>query len=219
MASRQDNGEFSFESQNTNYFPRLNLIREFDWTNFQCLTAKYNPSTKFLDLRSTDCHERHAIVCRKVLFTRPNCTKYSAFKGKTMLEIMLSKELKLFNRQMIAYKKAEIKDIMQRLSQNVAYQSIFKTLWYAPLPCFDIRNLTTDSEGTSREGGSSILRYCEWKGISISCSAIFNQYPTDQGMCCSFNTAAAEDIYVKTKYTNLLTKMQNTDKITSFTSR
>jgi hypothetical protein len=74
-------------------------------------------------------------------------------------------------------------------------------------------------EGQNREGASSILRYCEWKGITISCSAIFTPHPTDQGMCCAFNMKAAEDIYIKTKYTNMITTMQNRDRMASFTER
>jgi len=66
------------------------------------------------------------------------------------------------------------------------------------------------------DGASSLLRYCEWKGIPISCSAIFTTFPTDQGMCCSFNMKAADEIYVKSEYRDLLQAMQSSDKNASF---
>ena len=144
MAWRQEEKEFSFESANINYFERLNYSPQEDFTNNPCLTAVFNSNTKQLDLQATDCIEKRSIICRKVLFTKPDCQKYSTFKGKPLLEIMLNKTLKLYKRQMIAYKKAEIKDMMKRLDQNKAFNAIFKALWYSPLPCFDIRNITLD---------------------------------------------------------------------------
>jgi hypothetical protein len=75
----------------------------------------------------------------------------------------------------------------------------------------DYRNITAFSNGDS-----SLLRYCEWKGKPISCSAIFSTIPTDQGMCCSFNMKAANEIYVESEFRELLIEMQQTDKVASF---
>jgi hypothetical protein len=55
---------------------------------------------------------------------------------------MLDPALKLSNKQAIAHKKAEIADMMQRLNASSAFPSMFATLWYSTLPCFDIRNIT-----------------------------------------------------------------------------
>ena len=33
--------------------------------------------------------------------------------------------------------------------------------------------------------------------------------PTDEGMCCSFNMAAAEEIYVESEYTQIISELQN----------
>ena len=38
-----------------------------------------------------------------------------------------------------------------------------------------------------------MLKDCRWKGRRVSCSAIFTMYPTDRGMCCSFNKPKADD--------------------------
>ena len=59
-----------------------------------------------------------------------------------------------------------------------------------------------------RDGDSAIIKYCEWKGIAISCSAIFSSYPTDQGMCCSFNMKAADEIYHSGPYSKIITDLQ-----------
>ncbi len=37
------------------------------------------------------------------------------------------------------------------------------------------------------QGERSVLKKCFWKGRIIDCSAIFEVFPTDRGMCCSFN--------------------------------
>jgi hypothetical protein len=41
----------------------------------------------------------------------------------------------------------QYKDIFQRLDQTRAFQGLFSTLWYAPLPCFDSKGMTANKEG------------------------------------------------------------------------
>jgi hypothetical protein len=64
-----------FESANIDYkkFPSINFLPDQkDLNNFQCLTAQINSTKLKLDLFITDCWELHAIICRKVLFVKPN---------------------------------------------------------------------------------------------------------------------------------------------------
>ena len=124
--------------------------------------------------------------------------------------MLLDPSLKLKHNLAIAYKQAEMKEMMERLNTVQAFQSIFATLWYGSLPCID---LISHLSGNPTD--SSLLKYCEWKGISISCSAIFTTFPTDQGMCCSFNMKAADEIYVESMYRDFLQNMQNSDKLYS----
>ena len=49
----------------------------------------------------------------------------------------------------------------------------------------------------------------------MPCSTIFIAFPTDQGLCFSFNMKAADEIYAKTIYRDSLLEMQSTDKIAS----
>lgn len=63
-----------------------------------------------------------------------------------------------------------------------------------------------------------MLKKCSWKGKEMSCSAIFETFPTDRGMCCTFNMKKAEEIFRSTKYQQLIKKLQNRDANDSFTS-
>jgi hypothetical protein len=185
----------------------------------ECLIAKYNSAGNFMDLTAINCSEKHVAICRKVLFVKPKCDGKKSFFGANMIEMMLDSRNNVYNRQVIAYKKAEMKDMLERLNQTAAFDSLLAAFFYAPSPCFDIKNITTDSIGENVNGGSSILRYCEWKGIQIECSAIFTALPTDHGMCCTFNMNAAEDLYVKSSYRDTLQRITNTQKMESFDIR
>ena len=102
-------------------------------------------------------------------------------------------------------------DLMKRLDQTKAYKSLLSTLWYASLPCYDIENVSG-----MRDGEKAVLKYCKWKGIPISCSAIFRPFPTDQGMCCSFNMKAADAIFQNGSYSRKISDLQNSDAAASF---
>ena len=95
--------------------------------------------------------------------------------------------------------------------QTAAYNALFSNLWYSTLPCFDVQNITAD-----RDLERSVLKYCEWKGLKISCAAIFTTYPTDKGMCCAFNMKSAEEIFQGKTYPSLVNKLQKADKKAAF---
>ena len=124
---------------------------------------------------------------------------------------MLNPDLQEEKTKVISEKKKNLHDIMKRLDQTKAFDAIFSTLWYASFPCSDVRNVTG-----MRDGEKAVLKYCKWKGIPISCSAIFRPFPTDQGMCCSFNMKAAEEIYYNGSYTKIISDLQNADAAVSF---
>ena len=107
--------------------------------------------------------------------------------------------------------KQSILNIMKRLDQTKSFDALISTLWYAYFPCNDRRNVTG-----MRDGDRAVLKYCEWKGIPISCSAIFSAHPTDQGMCCAFNMKAANEIYHSGPYSRIIIKLQDADAAASF---
>ena len=73
---------------------------------------------------------------------------------------------------------------------ETSYNALFEIMWYTQLPCFDIEGVT--SKENDQYG---MLKGCFWKGVKMPCSKIFKAFPTDQGMCCTFNMAAANDIF------------------------
>ena len=48
--------------------------------------------------------------------------------------------------------------------------------------------------------------------MSMSCADLFTTTQTDQGMCCSFNMPAAEEIYVESEYTRIIAELQNLNR-------
>jgi hypothetical protein len=103
------------------------------------------------------------------------------------------------------------KYVLATVDFTFAFKTAFSSLWYAKLPCFDTVGMSAEVEG---ERG--ILKRCSWKGKTVPCSAIFTTYPTDQGMCCSFNMKAADKIFIDSQYLALTKDLQNTDLNSSF---
>ena len=60
------------------------------------------------------------------------------------------------------------------------------------------------------------MKWCAWKGVRVSCASIFTMFPTDRGMCCSFNMQRAEEMFRDSKYKELITKFEQRDKNMSF---
>lgn len=52
-----------------------------------------------------------------------------------------------------------------------------------------------------------MIKECSWKGQPISCAAIFQMQPTDQGMCCSFNKEKADEMFMEGRYQENVMKM------------
>ena len=87
-----------------------------------------------------------------------------------------------------------------------AYDSLFEILWYSQLPCYDVKDVTSNAKDQM-----SIIKRCQWKGREISCPAIFKTLPTDRGMCCSFNMEMAEEIFQKSRYADVVQARQMSD--------
>ena len=105
----------------------------------------------------------------------------------------------------------EVRNLLGSVDLTAAFQMAFTSLWNAKLPCFDTVGMTADVEGER-----AILKRCTWKGKNLPCSAIFTTFPTDQGMCCSFNMKAADEIFMDSQYTALVRQLQVRDQNTSF---
>ena len=112
-----------------------------------------------------------------------------------------------------------------------SYPALFELLWYSQLPCFDVLNITS----TKDEYGDllsllffvllcsskvisilGMIKRCIWKGERLSCSAIFSMYPTNRGMCCTFNKQRADEMFRANRYQEQISRMTKQDKDHSF---
>ena len=97
------------------------------------------------------------------------------------------------------------------LDMDKSYEALFELLWYSQMPCFDVKGLTSEAKDQI-----SFLKRCFWKNSPINCTSIFQQRPTDQGMCCSFNMERADDILKNSKYTESISERQHDDAQNAF---
>ena len=116
------------------------------------------------------------------------------------------------DKEFMSSKKSEVENRKINLEkQKGTLSSFISTMWHSSLPCFDVKDITS-----TENGENSILKKCFWKDKSISCSAIFKKVATDQGMCCAFNKAEADHIFVKSMYTDAIKELETTDRKLSF---
>ena len=79
---------------------------------------------------------------------------------------------------------------------------------YTQIPCFDVSGITSFDQ-QSKYG---MLKQCIWRGQALPCSEIFKTFPTDQGMCCTFNMKKAEEMFQTNQYQQMISMMQDQDK-------
>ena len=91
------------------------------------------------------------------------------------------------------------------LDMEKSYGKLFELLWYGQLPCFNVPGVTSD------EKDELFLKRCYWRNNEMDCNQIFQKRPTDIGMCCSFNARKAEELFLNTTYSNMVSKMNKKD--------
>ena len=204
-------GEFLIGGKPVQEFKKLNISISEQGTSLSCLTAIYNQSLSALQVMPTDCNQNFGIICRKILIPKTTCNATSTFQKKNTFDLIFDPSLISELQIAVAKKKKEYKDILLRIDLKRAYEGLFSLLYSANLPCFDTKGITAE-----KDGDRGNLKYCEWKGKPMSCSAIFSTFPSDQGLCCSFNMKAAEDIFWGNKYPKIVNNLQDFDKNHSF---
>ena len=136
--------------------------------------------------------------------------KSSAAKYSTM-ELSFNPTM-ISERQRMAHQaKMDVKDNFESMNLEESYDSLFEVLWYTQLPCFDVKGITSN-----RSDDYGLLKACTWKGIRVPCSLIFRTSPTDQGMCCTFNMDAADEMFHKGPYQDMIKNMQERDQESRF---
>ena len=122
------------------------------------------------------------------------------------LEILFLETSTNFSFENIKKSVMQIENFIKSADFTTSFRGFLSTLWHAKLPCFDTIGMSSEEE---EERG--ILKSCTWKGESVPCSKIFTTFPTDQGMCCSFNMQAANEIFSDSQYSSLVTQLQKED--------
>ena len=61
-----------------------------------------------------------------------------------------------------------------------------------------------------------MFKWCAWKGLTLPCPSIFTLFPSNRGMCCSFNIQKADEMFRESKYRFHLERLSKRDKALSF---
>jgi hypothetical protein len=91
------------------------------------------------------------------------------------------------------------------------YSDLFEIMWYSQLPCFDVNGVTSKVKDEK-----AMVKRCLWKGVPVNCASIFKTFPTDRGMCCTFNMANIQDMFYESEYSKMVKRMQGDDLEQSF---
>ena len=206
-AFRGDDNNFAFPSDVIGEtFTKLVLPANDDQSQF-CLTGNFVKGSATIQLAQADCNANFGVICQTVPNSDSSCNGPNGYQKSSPLDLLLDPKLQATRKKSVALKKKKYKDMFRRLDQTGSFPALFSSLWHAGLPCFDTKGMTG-----KKDGEKGILRYCEWKGKPISCAAIFTKFPTEKGMCCSFNIRAAEEIFKGNTYPILVGQLQAADK-------
>lgn len=105
----------------------------------------------------------------------------------------------------------KFRKLLASVQMHKLFESYFTSMWYSTLPCYDIPGITAVEDGET-----TMLRMCYWKERPIPCAAIFDPFPTDLGVCCTFNMNSANDLFVGSQFTRLVTEIQDKDRQLAF---
>ena len=139
--------------------------------------------------------------------------KKSSAGEHSTLELSFNPRMKIERDRMAHQAEMDVKSNFKSMDLENSFDALFEVLWYTQLPCFDVKGVTSE-----HKDDFGLLKACVWKGLRLPCSLIFKTSPTDQGMCCTFNMEAAENMFQRGPYRDMITKMQAKDSQNSFKS-
>jgi hypothetical protein len=149
-AAREFTGYFTYDGVNLENsfltFPNVIYTPEMwfgqNFRPLECLIGRYNNKLQNIEAIAVDCAEEHFIICQKVVVPVLDCESTSYEETFKYFEWMLNPELKYKKNLAVEQKKAQIRDMSNRLNQTTAFEAIFSTLWYAPTSCFEVPGIT-----------------------------------------------------------------------------
>ena len=140
-----------------------------------CLKGKYTQigNITTLNMITTICNVSILAVCRKKSFNPQACNSQNV--QTNLMNKKFDSTLNFMTKMDVRNLTITLKSMFDKVDKTSSYESLFSMLWYSTLPCFDLNGVTSETDGEK-----SILKSCFWRGVKISCSAIFNTFPTDQ---------------------------------------
>ena len=213
-------------------------LGEVNDTSQQCFVLEYKKDTQTFEGRQSDCSSSHGTFCESYPDIKVDCpafgstteapttsqgTTQTLAEGETTTptpdwentkvdKLLNPRSKKNADKELMKAKK-RFKESFSILDITSMYDNLFELLWYSQLPCFDVRNYSSIYPGER-----SLLKQCAWKGQTMSCSAIFDKFPTDRGMCCTFNMKNADNIFKEGRFVDAVTDLQDQDRDKSFVS-
>ena len=204
-----------------NTFANLTLgaVDDPEWTCFQ---IHYLATSKKFQGRQADCGESKKVVCISWQEEAVDCSaaaeapdaNATSWRDGVRVEPILNPTKNKALRQGRAKKELRFRSAFAAMNITAAYPNLFELLWYSQLPCFDVKGVTPTLVGKR----TSMLKRCKWKGKTMSCASIFKQFPTDRGMCCTFNMKAADEIFKESQYSTWIKLLQERDANSSLKS-
>ena len=166
------------------------------------ITWRYDRTSPGFTLNNGPPSTRAMTVCR----ASPKTTK-----GIEVLNLMFDPSKEKDRTMKVALAKEKYHGDFDPINLEKSYKKLFELLWYTRLPCFDVKDVTSKERYEM-----SVIKRCYWRGKMVDCASIFVTRSTDHGMCCTFNSANAENIFKDNIYMNMSSDMQKRDKQLSF---
>ncbi|TRY67303.1 hypothetical protein TCAL_07234 [Tigriopus californicus] len=112
-------------------------------------------------------------------------------------------------RRLIRDAQTTIRNLFTEYDIDLDNKTLTDLLWHSSLPCFDQNRISNHNHQYES------LKWCSWKNVPVPCSAIFQKFPTIEGICCAFNLNAA-DLYVENSLREWILTSQREDFLNSF---
>ncbi len=202
-------GEYFWMPQNDlEYFTDDILIFEDSTEELDdpCMTIRYDSDSGKFIATEQDCNDDARGICSHVppsLACTDTAENDNSGKPEVDKLVNTDKEAVIARNKAMADLARGYKAMFRQINMTAAFDNIFGLLWYSTLPCYNIPGLSQ----------YAMIKKCAWKGKTMNCSAIFETFPTDRGMCCTFNMDAAEKIFSESRFQESVIKYQHLNKL------
>jgi len=193
------------------------LNKQISSVSFRYIKAKLDAANrKFIYTHTTE-GDRARHVCHKMI----NYCSHGQFHemdpdtpNRTHPFDMVFRQSQKKKRQIFQnLMEKQMRQLFKRLDLRQHGRKMLDLLWKTVLPCFD-NDLVSEEENVY-----GVLIDCLWKGHSLPCHELFVKFPTDQGLCCTFNMARADSLLnPNLDYVAEILTLQERDKNASFKS-